>query len=65
MFNMIEVFLRDLAVYLDTEDVRLLTNADQIDTIKKFTGITEKRPAGSHDCHRKQFPGVGISKHSA
>jgi len=37
MFNMIEVFLRDLAVYLDTEDVRLLTNADQIDTIKKFT----------------------------
>jgi DNA polymerase-3 subunit delta' len=37
MLNMIEVFLRDLAVYMDTQDERLLTNADQVDIIKKFT----------------------------
>ncbi|MCC5926290.1 MAG: hypothetical protein JJU41_06975 [Bacteroidetes bacterium] len=37
LLNMIEVFLRDLAVYMDTQDERLLTNADQVDIIKKFT----------------------------
>lgn len=37
MLNMIEVFLRDLAVFMDTQDVRLLTNADQAEVIKKFT----------------------------
>ena len=37
MLNMIEVFLRDLAVFMDTQDQHLLTNADQADVIKKFT----------------------------
>jgi len=36
ILNVMEVFLRDLLVYRSTENKQLITNADQIDVIKKF-----------------------------
>lgn len=36
VLNVMEVFLRDLFVYRSTEKKELVTNADQIDVIKKF-----------------------------
>lgn len=36
VLNVMEVFLRDLLVYRSTEKKELVTNADQIDVIKKF-----------------------------
>lgn len=36
VLNVIEVFLRDLLVYQSTEKKELVTNADQINVIKKF-----------------------------
>ena len=36
LLNVLETFLRDLLVYRDTQQKTLLTNADQIKTIKKF-----------------------------
>ncbi len=36
VLNVIEVFLRDLLVYRSTQKKELITNADQIDVIKKF-----------------------------
>jgi DNA polymerase III subunit delta' len=37
LFNMMERFLRDLAVYLASGNSELITNLDQIEVIKKFT----------------------------
>lgn len=37
MLNIIEVFLRDLAIYMKSQDASLLTNADQAEVIHKFT----------------------------
>lgn len=36
VLNMLEVFLRDIMVYGETRDKNSLTNADQVETIKKF-----------------------------
>lgn len=36
ILNVMEVFLRDLLVYRSTQKKELITNADQIDVIKKF-----------------------------
>ena len=36
ILNVMEVFLRDLLVYRSTENKELITNADQLDVIKKF-----------------------------
>ncbi len=36
ILNVMEVFLRDLLVYQSTQNKELITNADQIDVIKKF-----------------------------
>lgn len=36
ILNVLEVFLRDLLVYRATENRALVTNADQLDTIRKF-----------------------------
>ncbi len=36
ILNVMEVFLRDLLVYRSTQNKELITNADQLDVIKKF-----------------------------
>jgi DNA polymerase-3 subunit delta' len=36
ILNVMEVFLRDLLVYRSTENKKLITNADQLEVIKKF-----------------------------
>jgi len=44
MTNMLETYLRDLMVYQNTKNEQLITNSDQIDSIKKFTeSLTEAR----------------------
>lgn len=41
VLNMMEVFLRDLLVYRSTQKEELITNADQMDVIRKFCGRLE------------------------
>ncbi|TNE73096.1 hypothetical protein EP331_05355 [bacterium] len=36
VLNMLEVFLRDIHIYKETQEKSLVTNADQLDVIKKF-----------------------------
>lgn len=44
ILNILEVFIRDLMVYRDTEERTLVTNSDQIDVIKDFcTKLKEAR----------------------
>jgi DNA polymerase III subunit delta' len=44
LINMMERFLRDIAVYLVSENSELVTNTDQIEVIKKFTAsLSEAR----------------------
>lgn len=44
LLNILETFLHDLLVYRSTENVDLITNADQIDVIRKFCGaLTDAR----------------------
>jgi DNA polymerase-3 subunit delta' len=42
LFNMMERFLRDIAVYLASDNEELITNIDQLDVIKKFTSSLGK-----------------------
>ena len=39
--NSLEQFLRDLVIYRETENIDLVTNADQIDVIRKFCNTME------------------------
>src|SRR5699024_5370039 len=36
LLNVMEVFLRDLLVYQNTQNAKLITNADQVDVIQNF-----------------------------
>lgn len=42
ILNMLEVFLRDIMIYQETEDADLLTNIDQEETIKRFCQSQKK-----------------------
>ena len=42
IINMIEIFLRDINVFMHTGDPSLLTNIDQVDVITKFTESLKK-----------------------
>ncbi len=44
LLNVMEVFLRDLLVYRNTQNTALITNADQVDVIQKFCAtLTDAR----------------------
>ena len=40
--NLMEMYIRDLMVYRETDNEKLITNIDQAESIKKFVGALEK-----------------------